>query len=664
MAVTKHAFWSEIDARAVAHARALAADAVQNAGHGHPGTAMALAPAAYLLFQQHLRHNPADPTWIGRDRFVLSIGHSSLTLYIQLYLSGYGLELDDLKKFRTLDSLTPGHPEYGHTDGVETTTGPLGQGIGMGVGMALAAKHIREVSGATPYDPTIWVLAGDGCMQEGVSSEASSLAGHLKLDNLVVIYDDNRISIDGDTHLAFTEDVSMRYRSYGWNVIEVPKLADGDIDSASLDKAMATAANRAGAPTLIRLQSTMAWPAPKARNTAKAHGSALGDEEVAATKELLGLDPSETFAMPADVLAHTRNVTERGAALSSAWTAEFSSWRSANPEGAKAFDRLFDMSTSAATFPAFDVGAKLATRQASSKVLNAIAADLPGLIGGSADLGESNLTYLEHEAKVLQDNHAGRNIHYGVREHAMGAMMNGIALMGLRPYGGTFLVFSDYMKGAVRLSALMGTPVTYVWTHDSIGLGEDGPTHQPVEHLWALRAVPNFPVVRPADANETAVAWKAILDQSGPAGLILSRQAIETVTTPDIAAQLVRGAYVLQDVPQPAAIIIATGSEVGLAIAAAAKLNASGLATRVVSAPCLEWFEDQSPEYRASVLPASVTNVVSVEAGSTVGWYRYARTAIGVDGFGASGAPNALYERFGVTVDGIVAAVQHQNAGK
>lgn len=648
--------WSDLDNRAIAHARALAADAVQHAGHGHPGTAMALAPAAYLLFQKHLRHNPTDPHWIGRDRFVLSIGHSSLTLYIQLYLSGYGLELDDLKQFRTLDSLTPGHPEYGHTDGVETTTGPLGQGVGMGVGMALGAKHIQSVSGAALYDPTIWVIAGDGCLQEGISSEASSLAGHLKLDNLVLIYDDNRISIDGDTHLAFTEDVSMRYRAYGWNVIEVPKLADGDLDSDALDRAMTSAKARDGRPTLIRLQTTMAWPAPKARNTAKAHGSALGADEVAATKTLLGLDAAESFAMPADVLAHARNVKQRGAALAEEWNTQFTSWRAAHAAGAAAFDGLF--ASGSAEFPEFELGSKIATRQASSKVLNAIAGNIPGMIGGSADLGESNLTYLEHEQKLLSDSFAGRNVHYGVREHGMGAMMNGLALMGLRPYGGTFLVFSDYMKGAVRLSALMGAPVTYVWTHDSIGLGEDGPTHQPVEHLWALRALPNFAVVRPADANETAAAWKAILQNAAPAGLILSRQAIETVTTPSVARQIERGAYVLHDEPGAEAIVIATGSEVGLALTAAQRLTSDGIPTRVVSAPCLEWFDAQPSEYRDSVLPRSITNVVSVEAGSTVGWYRYAKTAIGVDGFGASGAPAALYERFGVTVDGIVKAVK------
>ena len=650
--------WSALDSKVIACSRAIAADAVQNVGHGHPGTAMALAPAAYLLFQKHLRHNPADPHWVGRDRFVLSIGHSSLTLYTQLFLSGYGLELDDLRAFRTLGSLTPAHPEYGHTDGVETTTGPLGQGIGMAAGMAVAAKHIRAVSGAHMYDPTIWVFAGDGCLQEGVSAEASSLAGHLQLGNLVMIYDDNRISIDGDTHLAFTEDVSARYRAYGWDVIEVPKLANGDIDITALDAAMTVAKQDRSKPTLIRMQSTMAWPAPNARNTAKAHGSALGKDEVAATKELLGLDPSLDFQMPADALAHARQVKDRGAALAASWNAEFEQWRVEHPDQAAAFDALFTMSVDDAPFPSFELGSKTATRQASGKVLNAIAASLPTLIAGSADLGESNLTYLEHEAKLLSSDYAGRNIHYGIREHAMGAMMNGLALFGLRPYGGTFLVFSDYMKGAVRLSALMRTAVTYVWTHDSIGLGEDGPTHQPVEHLWSLRAIPDFAVVRPADANETAAAWKAILREAAPTGLVLSRQAVETVTTPELAQHLVRGAYTLQEVHEPEAIIIATGSEVGIALQAALQLNSEGIATRVVSAPCLEWFERQPVEYRERVLPSGIANVVSVEAGSTIGWYKYARTAIGIDDFGASGAPDLLYKRYGITADAVVAAVK------
>lgn len=650
--------WSQLDRDAIACARALAAEAVQHVGHGHPGTAMALAPAAYLLFQKHLRHSPADPHWVGRDRFVLSIGHSSLTLYTQLLYSGYGLELEDLKAFRTLGSLTPAHPEFGHTVGVETTTGPLGQGIGMGVGMALAAKHAQAVSDFEIFDPTIWVLAGDGCLQEGVSAEAASLAGHLALNNLVVLYDDNRISIDGDTRLSFTEDVSARFQAYGWHVVEVPLAEDGDIDIVSLDHAMAAAKTNHEAPVLIRMRSTMAWPAPQARNTAKAHGSALGSAEVAATKELLGLDPEHMFFLPEAVLEHTRQVKQRGAELAAAWTAEFAAWRAAHADRAAAFDALFEVDLTAVEFPTFELGSKMATRQASGKVLNAIAAGVPALLGGSADLGESNLTYLEQEQAISAGSYAGRNVHYGIREHAMGAMMNGMALFGLRPFGGTFLVFSDYMKGAVRLSALMGTAVTYVWTHDSIGLGEDGPTHQPVEHLWALRAIPDFPVLRPCDANETAAAWKLVLGQQAPAALILSRQALETVTSPEIATQVARGAYVLVDVDDPQAIVMATGSEVSLAIAAAAQLNREGIATRVVSAPCLEWFDAQPADYRDSVLPAKVTNRVSIEAGATQGWYKYVKTPIGLDCFGASGAPELLYRQHGITADAIVAAIR------
>lgn len=654
--------WSELDRKAIACARALAADAVQNAGHGHPGTAMALAPAAYLLFQKHLRHSPANADWAGRDRFVLSIGHSSLTLYTQLFYSGYGLELDDLKSFRRLGSLTPAHPEYGHTNGVETTTGPLGQGVAMAVGMAMAAKRIHGITDSELFDPTIWTIAGDGCLQEGVSSEASSLAGHLGLGNLVVIYDDNHISIDGNTNLAFTEDVSARYRAYGWDVIEVPLGDEGDIDIVALDAAMTNAKNNRTRPTLIRMRSTMAWPAPKSRNTAKAHGSPIGAEDIAAMKVLLGLDPESTFQMPDEVLAHTRQVKDRGAAIEAEWNTSAAAWRVANGDKAAAYDALFTTSVDATVFPSYDPGSKLATRQASGKVMNAIAADLPVLFGGSADLGESNLTYLEGLGAFSVENRLGRNIHFGIREHAMGAIMNGLALFGFHAYGGTFLVFANYMLGAVRLSALMQTATTYVWTHDSIGLGEDGPTHQPIETLWSLRAIPDFAVVRPADANETAVAWKTLIAAGKPTGLVLSRQAIETVTTPETAAQLERGAYVLHDVHEPQAIIMATGSEVGLALDAANQLGIHGIATRVVSAPCLEWFDAQPAEYRESVLPSAITNRVSVEAGATQGWYKYVRTPIGVDRFGASGAPDLLYQEFGITVDAIVDAVKANHA--
>lgn len=650
--------WSELDRQIIAHARALAADAVQNAGHGHPGTAMALAPAAYLLFQKHLRHNPADAGWIGRDRFVLSAGHSSLTLYTQLFLSGYGLELDDLKRFRTLGSLTPAHPEYGHTVGVETTTGPLGQGIAMSVGMAIAAKRVHATTDSDLFDATIYTIAGDGCLQEGVSAEASSLAGHLGLGNLVVIYDDNHISIDGNTNLSFTEDVSARYRAYGWDVIEVPLGDEGDIDIIALDGALVAAKQQRTKPTLIRMRSVIAWPAPKLRNTAKSHGSALGADEIAATKELLGLDPALSFQMPDDLLAHARQVKDRGMALQAEWDAAYSAWRSANSDRAVAYDALFSTDVTAASFPEFELGSKLASRQASGKVLNAIAADLPVLFGGSADLSESNLTYLDGLGAFSAENRLGRNLHFGIREHAMGAIMNGLALYGFHGFGGTFLVFAPYMLGAVRLSALMQVPVTYVWTHDSIGLGEDGPTHQPIETLWSLRALPDFPVVRPADANETSAAWKLLIDNAGPAGLILSRQAIETVTTPEQAANVDRGAYVLRDAEDAQAIIVATGSEVGLALQAAVELGIHGIATRVVSAPCLEWFDAQPAEYRESVLPAAISNRVSVEAGATQGWYKYVKTPIGVDRFGASGAPDLLYKECGVTVEAVVAAVR------
>ena len=623
---------------------------------------MALAPAAYLLFQKHLRHSPANADWVGRDRFVLSIGHSSLTLYTQLLLSGYGLELEDLRQFRKLGSLTPAHPEYGHTNGVETTTGPLGQGVAMAVGMAMAAKRVHATTESDLFDSTIWAIAGDGCLQEGVSAEASSLAGHLGLGNLVVIYDDNHISIDGNTNLAFTEDVSARYRAYGWDVIEVPLGDEGDIDIVALDAAMTNAKNDRTRPTLIRMRSIIAWPAPKSRNTAKAHGSAIGAEDIAAMKEILGLDPAQSFQMPDEVLAHARKVKDRGAALEAEWNTAEAAWRSAHADKAAAYDALFATDVDTANFPNFELGSKLATRQASGKVMNAVAGDLPVMFGGSADLGESNLTYLEGLGAFSLENRFGRNIHFGIREHAMGAIMNGLALFGFHAYGGTFLVFANYMLGAVRLSALMQTATTYVWTHDSIGLGEDGPTHQPIETLWSLRAIPEFAVVRPADANETAVAWKALIANGKPTGLVLSRQAIETVTTPEVAQGLIKGAYVLHDVHEPAAIIIATGSEVGLALEAANELGIHGIATRVVSAPCLEWFDAQTADYRESVLPSAISNRVSVEAGSTQGWYKYAKTPIGVDGFGASGAPDLLYKQFGITVEAIVEAVEANHA--
>ena len=537
--------WSELDDRAVKVARALAMDSVQKVGNGHPGTAMSLAPVAYLLFQKFLRHDPSDPQWIGRDRFILSCGHSSMTLYTQLFFSGYGVELSDLQSFRTWGSLTPGHPEYGHTAGVETTTGPLGQGVANAVGMAMAARYERGLfdpecaDGESAFDHNIWVICSDGDLEEGVSAEASSLAGVQALGNLKVIYDDNRISIEGDTHLAFTEDVSARYRAYGWNVIDVAALSNGDVDRIALDKAMSDAMNERNKPTLIRLKTIIAWPAPTARNTAKSHGSALGADEVAATKIQLGLDPAKSFDVPDEVLAHVRQVKVRGADIKSAWQKNFSQWQSQNPDRAALLKRLLSQELPAnweeslPKFPSTAQSSKeIATRKASGDTLQSLASQLPELWGGSADLAESNNTTIEHGGSFLPKssgmkgaNPYGRIIHFGIREHAMGAIMNGVALHGLtRPFGGTFLVFSDYMRGAVRLSALMKLPVTYVWTHDSIGLGEDGPTHQPVEHAAALRAIPGLSVIRPADANEVAFAWAEIIRRREPVGLLLSRQ--------------------------------------------------------------------------------------------------------------------------------------------
>lgn len=657
--------WSDLDDRAVRMSRALAADAVQKVGNGHPGTAMALAPCAYLLFQKHLRHNPANPNWAGRDRFVLSIGHSSLTLYLQLFLSGYGLSLNDLKAFRTAGSLTPGHPEFGHTDGVETTTGPLGQGIANAVGLAMAQKHAQAVVNAGEYsdlfDSKVFALAGDGCLQEGVSAEASSLAGHLELNNLIVIYDDNKISIDGATDLAFTEDVAARYRSYGWDVIKVSKLASGDIDVTALDQALESAKASRTKPTLIQMESTIAWPAPKLQGTAKSHGSALGKDEIAATKEILGLDPAVDFYVDEDALEHARQVAQRGQHLENDWSARVAQWAGADAEGYGRYLELtadLNIDAAEAALPRWEPGSKVATRKASQAVLNALVSMTPQLWGGSADLSESNGTLIEHSGSVSSNDWAARNIHFGIREHAMGAILNGLALGGLRPYGATFLVFSDYMRGAVRLSALMNLPVTYVWTHDSIGLGEDGPTHQPVEHLASLRLIPHLAVVRPADGNETAAAWLEILKRAEPAGLVLSRQDLQTVTnTSTVISDVARGAYVLKQSPAPVATIIATGSEVELALSAAEALSASGTAVNVVSMPCVEWFESQDDDYQESVLPADLP-IVAVEAGATAGWYKYADAVVGIDRFGASAAPSILFEECGVTTDAVIAAVR------
>jgi transketolase len=654
-------------------------DAVQKVGNGHPGTAMSLAPVAYTLFQKFLRHDPSDPQWIGRDRFILSCGHSSLTLYIQLLFSGYGLTLEDLKAFRTWGSLTPGHPEFGHTDGVETTTGPLGQGVANAVGMAMAARYERGLldpdaaSGTSPFDHNIWVICSDGDLQEGVSAEASSLAGTQELGALKVIYDDNRISIEGDTHYAFTEDVSARYRAYGWNVIEVSAQSNGDVDRQALEMAMSAAVAEKRVPTLIRLKSVIAWPAPKARNTAKSHGSALGAEEVAATKVELGL-PQEDFYFPADVQEHVRKVVARNKSLRDDWEKSFTSWKNVNAKGAELLSRLRENKLPAgwnSALPTYSPEKEVATRKASGDVINAMAKYLPELFGGSADLADSNNTTIEEGGSFLpasssmkHANPYGRVIHFGIREHAMGAIANGIALHGLlRPFVGTFLVFSDYMRGAVRLSALMRLPVTYVWTHDSIGLGEDGPTHQPVEHIAALRAIPGLDVVRPADANEVVVAWREIVNRSNPVGLLLSRQNLPVINREKFASSdgVARGAYALNDVPRPDVILIATGSEVSLALSAAELLAGENIKARVVSAPCLEWFKAESHEYRESVLPSSVRARVSIEAGVAQGWRDFigdAGEAISLEHFGASASHSTLFREFGFTADAIVAAAR------
>ena len=679
--------WSQSDDSAVTIARALAMDSVQKVGNGHPGTAMSLAPVAYTLFQRFLKHDPSDSSWLGRDRFVLSCGHSSLTLYIQLFLSGYGLSLDDLKSFRTHNSLTPGHPEYGHTNGVETTTGPLGAGVSNAVGMAMAARFEKGLldpeSATSLFDHNIWVICSDGDLEEGISGEASSLAGTQALGNLKMIYDDNRISIEGDTHVAFTEDVSARYRSYGWNVIEVTALADGNIDRDSLEKAMITAESNSDRPTLIRLHSVIAWPAPHARGSAESHGSALGPDEIAATKVLLGLDPAQSFIVPDDLLAHARQVKERGQKAHAAWNIEFESWKSSHPDRALLLDRLRSKSLPAgweSAIPTFPAGKDVATRAASGKIISAIASVLPEFWGGSADLAGSNNTTIEGSKSFLPASSAvansdpyGRLIHFGIREHAMGGILNGIALHGLsKPFGGTFLVFSDYMRGAVRLTALMNLPVTYVWTHDSIGLGEDGPTHQPVEHVASLRLIPNLAVIRPADANETAIAWREIITRAKPAGFALSRQNLPVIDRAlyGSAEGVAQGAYVVSDVDGVAdVIVIATGSEVALALCAQEILKNEGIRARVVSAPCLEWFEENDAAYKEAVLPAAVKARVSVEAGVTAGWREYvgdAGVSIGLNHFGASAGAGVLFKEFGFTPEAVVAAAKESiaKAGK
>ncbi len=693
MTSAPHAFtWTDADQQAVDTVRVLALDAVERVGNGHPGTAVSLAPAAYLLFQRHLRHDPSDPAWAGRDRFVLSAGHSSLTLYLQLYLSGYPMTIDDIKALRTWGSATPGHPEWGHTPGVETTTGPLGQGVGNAVGMAMDARRVRGLldpdapEGTSPFDHHVYVLASDGDVQEGVSAEASSLAGTQELGNLTLLWDDNHISIEDDTSITFSEDVCARYEAYGWHVQRVDWLSsDGTYreDVGALDAALAAARAETARPSFIALRTIIAWPAPTKQNTGAIHGSKAGTDEVRAVKDMLGFDPDATFQVADDVLAHARDAVERGANLRATWDAQFQAWHEANPDRASLFERLRARRLPEGwqdVLPTFakerEAGSAVATRSASGAVLTALAPQLPELWGGSADLAGSNNTTPKGEPSFLPAHRSsasasgdryGRVLHFGVREHAMGAILNGIALGALtRPYGGTFLVFSDYMRPSVRLAALMGLPVTYVWTHDSIGLGEDGPTHQPVEQLAALRAIPGLDIVRPADAVETVGAWRALLVQqeglpSRPVGLALTRQNVPVLADTDASA-VARGGYVLRDTAgRPDVLLLATGSEVAIALEAADRLMDEGVQARVVSLPCLEWFDAQPQDYRDSVLPPDVRARVSVEAGVAQPWHRLlgdAGRAVSLEHFGASADYQTLFEEFGITAHAVVDAAR------
>jgi transketolase len=672
------------DERAVDLVRVLAMDAVQKVGNGHPGTAMSLAPAAYLLFQRVMRHDPADPHWPGRDRFVLSCGHSSLTLYIQLYLSGYGLTMDDLKALRTWGSITPGHPELGLTPGVETTTGPLGQGIGNAVGMAMGARRQRGLldpdaqAGTSPFDHFVYCFMSDGDIEEGISHEVSSLAGVQELGNLIVIYDDNHISIEDNTRIAKDEDVAARYQAYGWHVQEVDwRTPEGyHEDVPALYQAILNAKEHTEAPSFIKLKTIIGWPAPNKKDTGAAHGSALGVPEVRATKEILHFDPDVNFPVEEEALNHAREVADRGKQVHAEWEGQFTEWASADPERKALFDRMADRRLPdgwTEALPEFPADAKgIATRKASGAVLTALAPKLPELWGGSADLAESNLTTMEGEPSFIPLNRQtamwpgnpyGRTMHFGIREHGMGAILNGIALStGTRPYGGTFLQFSDYMRGAVRLTAFMELPVTYVWTHDSIGLGEDGPTHQPIEHLWSLRNIPHLEVVRPGDANETVVAWRTILERARPAALCLTRQNVPTLDRSgelENAAETVRGAYVLAQGTD--VILIATGSEVSLALDAREQLAADGISARVVSMPCVEWFTEQDESYRREVLPPTIRARVSVEAGITPPWKLFvgdAGASIGVDHYGASAEYKKIYQEFGITAERVAEAAR------
>ena len=692
--------WDPIDDRAVDTARILAADAVEKVGNGHPGTAMSLAPAAYLLFQKVMRRDPSDSKWLGRDRFILSCGHSSLTQYVQLYLGGYGLELDDLKALRTWGSKTPGHPEYGHTDGVEMTTGPLGQGISSAVGFAYASRYERGLfdpdaaAGRSPFDHFVYVIASDGDLEEGISSEASSLAGHQKLGNLVVIYDDNQISIEDDTAIAFTEDVAARYEAYHWHVQVVDWKKTGVYveDVQALSEAIDAAKGESDRPSLIVLKTIIGWPSPTKQNSGKIHGSALGADELAAVKKVLNFDPDEHFAVEPAVIEHTRKALDRGTEAHAEWQKGFDAWAAANPERKSLLDRLESGALPdgiESALPSFDSGKDVSTRAASGKVINALADVMPELWGGSADLAESNNTTIESAKSFVPQIHSthewtgdryGRVLHFGIREHAMGAIINGIVLHGpTRAFGGTFLIFSDYMRPAVRLAALMQIPSIYVWTHDSVALGADGPTHQPIEQLTALRAIPGLDVIRPADANETAYAWLTMLQRrKGPAGIALSRQNLPvfdrgageaTGDTLASASLTSKGAYVLAEAPNgtPDVILIATGSEVQFALEARTALKADGINARVVSVPCLEWFHEQDAPYQESVLPSSVTARVSMEAGIALGWRGIVGDrgrSVSIEHYGASADYETLYREFGLTTEHLVAAAKESLAAQ
>lgn len=684
--------WTDMDQRAVDYARVIAVDAVEKVGSGHPGTAMSLAPVAYTLFQKVMRHDPTDDRWMGRDRFILSPGHTSLTLYLQLFLNGYGLEMKDLEALRTYDSLTPGHPEYGHTKGVEITTGPLGQGLASAVGFAYAQRYMRGLfdpeapEGTSPFDHTIFTIASEGDIQEGVTSEASSLAGHQQLGNLVVIFDRNHISIEDDTDVAFTEDVMKRYESYGWDTARVDWTVTGEYDEniEDLYNAIVAAKKNTDKPSIIELRTRIGFPAPTKQNTGGIHGSKLGAEEVAATKEYFGFDTEKSFFIEPEILDYTREVVGRMAEERAEWQKSFDKWAEANPEHAKLYERLREGKLPEGykdAFPTFGIDDSMATRAASGKVINAIADTFPELWGGSADLAGSNNTTIESAKSFNVEQHTtgkytadpyGRVLHFGIREHAAAAIVNGIALSSpTRAFMGTFLQFTDYQRPAIRLAALMGVPSIFVWTHDSIGLGEDGPTHQPVEHLAALRAIPNLNVVRPADANETSVAWRKILEtQDSPSGLVLSRQGLPEMPREDLHADfdgekyasaegVARGGYILADTEgTPDVLLIATGSEVQHAVEARKQLAEEGIAARVISMPSREWFATESEEYRKSVIPSEVKARVTVEAGVAMPWYDILGSAgrpVSLEHYGASASAEELFERYGFTAENVVA---------